>query len=85
MKADMITTEIFQDLEACVEKLETLTKSPQNPEVTLLRQQVDRLDPANRSVRITGLAEPTAQARIQYLEKVFTDMCGQKPSSIERL
>ena len=47
-----------------------------SPEVKMLRKQVSRLDPANKSLRFRGFASESVQVRVETIEKIIRDLGG---------
>ena len=74
LKENMITQEIFQKLEDRVEKLEGLMESRiQEPssEIYALRQELSKLDPANKSIRIRGFKSSELGDRVTCIKDFF--------------
>ena len=63
----MVSKQMFDQLESKVHKLEQDGLSM--PDLSFIRQQISRLDPANRSLRIRGFKESELAAR----EKIISD------------
>jgi hypothetical protein len=87
MKADMVTKEIFQNLETRVAALEAKGFSGENSSETVwMQQQMGRLDPANKSLFFKGLAQQNTKTRADILRGLVRH-CGEEAqiSNIEHL
>ena len=67
MKAEMVTKVQFTALEIRVEALET--KGLPSPQINHLQQQLQRLDPANKSLCLRGFKEGQIQCRKVLIEE----------------
>ena len=84
----MVTKAIFQSLEQRVSALELSPPafvSQMSPEVAMLREQVDRLDPANRSLRFSGFRLDSVDARVACIEAIFSKHGLARPVKIESI
>ena len=82
MKLEMVTKESFATLESRVQTLET--RGAPSPEVTFLKKQVSRLDPANKAIRILGLKATSVKERADFLDKIFKE-AGLPSCSLEHI
>jgi len=57
--------------------LENMTPASASPELKMLRKQVSKLDPANKSLRFRGFATDTVQERVEAIEKVLRGFDGK--------
>ena len=85
MKADMVSNEIFQKLENRVAQLESGKSAPEAAELARLLEQVARLDPANRALRVSGFASNDLSARKAKIETMLSDFQLPAASHIEQL
>ena len=74
IKADMVSQAKFEQFEANFDRLEVRVNkleqgSSQNPEIKQLRQQMARMDPANKSIRIRGFKVESLPERLACLQK----------------
>ena len=76
IKADMVTKSQFESLEVRVSKLESGVGSKPNMEVKSLHLQLDRLDPANRSLAIHGICDIDLARRTRRLEAILAETVG---------
>ena len=76
LRAELVSRVEFQGLEERVKVLETggLASS----EIAWMQQQVNRLDPANRSLAFTGLKSTSANGRVALIES-FLKISGGDP------
>ena len=63
---------MFDKLEARVSDLEL--KGFACPDLEFLRQQVDKFDPANRSLRVRGFLQKSLNDRKSCVEKLIEDL-----------
>ena len=87
IKEDMITKPVFESLANRVEALEK--KSTTKPEgdsddLKLMRQQIMKLDPANRSIRCRGFKSENLTARLASIQAIL-DTLGVKYASAEHI
>ena len=68
MRIEMCTKKEHENLEKRVFQLEANVASPDNPDMKLLQQQLDRLDPALRFLAILKVKCSNASARISSIE-----------------
>ena len=71
LKLEMVSKTMFDQLESRVSSLEK--NGLALPDLTFLRQQVSRLDPANRSVRIRGLKQ-SIDERKKHIEAILQEI-----------
>ena len=84
MKAEMVTQIQFGELQTRVSKLES---SPTGgPDIKALTLQLDRLDPAKKSLAMHGITDVNLDTRTSNLEKIFADISGcPRPVNIEHV
>ena len=71
MKADMVTKGYFEELKSRVLKLEEGNNLGKSSDMKSLRFQLDRLDPANKSLAFSGFTDDNLQERMKSLEDHF--------------
>ena len=69
LKQDMVTQANFTRLEARVFDLENQQLQSDTPEMNFLLQQLDRLDPARKSLSVVGFKNSTARSRTTIIEE----------------
>ena len=72
LRAEMVSRRMFDQLESRVSELEMRGLSC--PEVDFLRQQVDKFDPANRSIRLRGLKQKSLNERKGSIDEILKDL-----------
>ena len=72
IRSDMVTKEVFHNLEQRVQTLECKGEAPE--ELRQLRQQVSRLDPASKTIRVRSFKCTSIADREAALEKAFTNL-----------
>ena len=84
MKAEMVTKEIFESLDARVTSLER--QGPESPQISWLKEQVNRLDPCQKCVCVSGLKSQSAASRFATLEHILKEVSpASKITSIENV
>jgi len=84
MKSDMVTKEVFQNLEERVATLEVGGLA--NPDFAWLQQQVGRMDPANRSLAFTGFVEKDLGKRRSLINSYMDHIgCEQEIRSMDHI
>ena len=73
LRHDMVTTQEFKVLEDRVSKLERAPQSSGSLQINALKQQLNRLDPANKSVCIRNLKDNDVSSRRSTIEALFKD------------
>ena len=73
IKADMVTKHQFESLQDRVSKLE---KGGGTGDSKALHAQLDRLDPANRSLAFYGICDINLERRTRKLEAILTEAVG---------
>ena len=86
MEAEGLTvhTKQFESLQVEVESVQarlakmevSVSTSPQSPDLQALYSQLNRLDPANKSLAIHGFGDNDLRSRVDYLNKVLRDNPG---------
>ena len=76
MRSEMCTKAEFEQLEQRVHHLESNSASLDNPDVKMLQQQLDKLDPAHRSISFLKVKSTDAAARIHMVEKFLLEHFG---------
>ena len=82
LKADFVSKPEFNNLEARVSVLET--KGVASEEDKSLRQQVSRLDPANKSLRFRAFKDADLSVRVRIIEHCLSHI-GVKSSNVEHI
>ena len=79
----MVTQVQFEVLQTKVEtlqirvaKIESGGPDPANPEFKTLYSQLNRLDPANKSIAVHGFDDVNLQRRIECLQKILRETPG---------
>ena len=72
LKAEMVSRQMFDKLEARVSDLEL--KGFACPDLEFLRQQVDKFDPANKSIRVRGFVQKSLNERKSCVDKIIQDL-----------
>ena len=80
IKLDMCTKEQFSRLEVRVQKLEV--QGPKNPQIDFLKQNLAKLDPANRSCCLNSFEENDAVIRTALIEKMLVDNGGFEKETV---
>ena len=84
LKADMVTKEFFSSLEVRVVKLENLAASGgglQSGRISWMQQQVNRFDPANKSLSFGNMKETEVKKRAVEIQNVLKDQAND-PTTI---
>jgi len=83
IKANMVTQVQFEILQTKVEtlqskvaKIESGGPGPVNPEFKTLYSQLNRLDPANKSIAVHGFDDVNLQRRVECLRKILVETPG---------
>ena len=71
MKLEMCTRQQFEQLESRVHQLEINVASTDNPDMKFLQTQLDKLDPANKSVVIFPFKSNDGAERVRIIESIF--------------
>ena len=79
-----VVVPLLAPLEARLCALENTPPGTASPELKMLRKQVSKLDPANKSLRFRGFVVETVQERVEAIEKILRDFDG-KTYSFEHL
>ena len=74
VKDKTVSKEVFNSLSVRVEKLEANSDEKFGSVMVSMRKQIARLDPANRSVRISGFSLTSVDERMKTVEKMLKDM-----------
>ena len=74
LKESMVTKESFVNLESRVVKLEEKEVGQYSHEIKLLRQQVSKLDPANRGLRLRGFKEDDLDKRRKVIDDLMSKL-----------
>ena len=74
LKESVVSHEIFQALEVRVMKLENEVGKSLNSDMASLRKQLLKLDPAHRSIRISGFVSDSHDSRINQIESMLRDL-----------
>ena len=82
LKLEMVSKEAFQSLETRVTNLEQ--QGLPSPELSNLRQQISKLDPANKSLRFRGLTSENVSARAAKIETLLGEI-GYKANNLEHV
>ena len=82
LKADMVSKVEFEDIVSRVKKLEETSISNQ---VSLLKQQLTRLDPTNKSVCINGFKEVDLTKRAACIDQLLSSHFGVQARSIDHI
>ena len=70
LKEVMVTKQMFSQLEERVVKLEQYGGKGETEGMKILRQQVAKLDPANRSLRFRGFKEESLENRQKIIDDI---------------
>ena len=82
LKSEMVSRHMFDQLESRVTALEN--QGVVHPDMSFLRQQVNRLDPAHRSVRVRGFKQTDTKERKKSIDQILHDL-GMSASRIEHI
>ena len=82
MKQDMVSQKDFKHLESRVQDLET--QGIASEDLKILRQQMSKLDPANKSLRIRELKGDDLAKRIISIEEILSHI-GMKYNSLDHI
>ena len=82
MKLDMVTKVQFEELETRVHKLEMNVVSAANPDMSFLQSQLERLDPAHKSISLKSFKGEVAKDRESLIQKFFSDKLPDFASKI---
>ena len=83
LKSEVVTTKQYEELESRVHVLETNVVSPENPDVKLLQDQLDRLDPAHRSLSFRSFSGVDLEKRTKMIEDFFSSKLPSFASKID--
>jgi hypothetical protein len=75
LEENSVTKDLFQKLEERVVALEQ--GGLPSTQMNWMSQQVNRLDPANKSLAIKGLTEFDAEKRSRMIEDILTNVCSK--------
>ena len=84
LRAEVVNKSDFERLEARVSIIEKKDPIDESGEMKLLKQQLSRLDPANRSLRIRGFADESLAEREKVIDKLMADL-GVHRFSVESI
>jgi hypothetical protein len=79
VKAEMVTKEVFSSLEGRVVELENLASSGgglQSGQISWMQQQVNRFDPANKSLTFGNMKGTDVSKRVAEIQKFFQDQAN---------
>jgi len=83
LKSEVVSTKQYEELESRVHVLETNVVSPENPDVKFLQDQLDRLDPANRSLSFRNFPGMDLDKRTKVIEDFFSSKLPSFASKID--
>ena len=81
LKAEMVTKQAFEALEARVQQLESQTASAHSPQMNFIKQHLARLDPANKCICIRGFNDKNIVSRRACIAKLM-EQHFQKPNIV---
>ena len=85
VKEKMVSKEMFDSLASRVAMIELNPDGKIGSEVSSLRKQLARLDPAHRSIRIAGFELSQTEDRMKFIEESLSKMSLPKMVSIDHL